>query len=190
MRTEAFGIGGLGIPYKGISAIEPLVDAISPEIDLHTRRHQEWEKIADGIIARSIKWGKPDLIVLVALSWGCKRIPEIARRLNSHGMVVHYAAGIDPTRLPPPNPFSGKPPQTMSIPANILHVDEFHATSGVVERGRRKGAPGGKFVFDEDWNGTKSPITIVPGGHIACAKNPITQTKIKHKIQALLEELG
>jgi hypothetical protein len=182
MRTEAFGIGGLGghFTLKGIKTIEEIIDHIGPEIDMHSRLHGTWEKIADDIIARAKKYGKPDLVVLVGHSWGCKRIPEIARRLASYDINVDYAAGIDPTRL-----LKGE----MSIPKNVLDVDEFWATSGVVERGRKSGAPGCMFVFDEGWDGTYTR-TIVQGGHIQCAKSPITQNRIKQKVEALLEALA
>ena len=178
MRTEAFGIGGLGghFTMKGIKTIEEIIDHLGPEIDMHSRLHGQWESVADGIIARHKHWGPADIIVLVGHSWGAKRVVEISQRLYSYGIYVDYAAGIDPTRL-----LSGE----MRVPHNVKDVDEFWATSGVVARGRSSGAPGCKYVYDHDWSGTKK-VTVIPGGHIACAKNKKTHGMIKSKVDALL----
>ncbi len=181
MRTEAFGIGGLGghFTLKGIKTIESIIDHIGPEIDMHSRLHGAWEKIARDIISRAQKWGKPDLVVIGGHSWGCKVSVHIADRLNSHGISIDYMFGIDPTLLP-----RGAAPMVM--PDNVKYVDEFHATQGIVQRGR-KWNQGGKFIYPRKWNGTKE-LVIVPGGHVPCAKNPITQNKIKNRVESLLNE--
>ncbi len=182
MRTEIHLFGGLGgyMTIKGIRTMEMIIDKLPYEADAQSHLHGSWEKVKEGIVARFMRWGAPDLVILGGHSWGCKRTVEIANYLKSAGLVVDYVFGIDPTLLP-----TGLP--AMVMPSNVRHVDEFHATSGVVQRGRRFNH-GGKYVFRDDWAGTRT-LMIVAGGHIPCAKNPNTQNRIKNRIEGLLGEL-
>ncbi len=183
MRTEIHLFGGLGghMTIKGIRTMEMIIDRLPYEADAQSHLHGAWEKVLRGIVARFRRWGKPDLLILGDHSWGCRRTVEIADHLNSAGLKIDYVFGIDPTLLP-----VGQP--AMVMPGNVKYVDEFHATRGVVQRCRRHNH-GGKYVFRDDWSGVRT-LAVVPGGHIACAKHLITQTKIRNRVEDLLEVSG
>lgn len=174
-----FGVGA----KKGTKTLEKLIDDLPHEYDARHHRHGRWEWVRDGIISRNNQLG-PATIILIGHSYGARRCQQIAAALNKSNIDVQYIAGIDPTALT----LMQKP---MKITKNVKSVDEFHATSGVCHRARKRdpsGGQGGKYIIPNSLK-PKHKVITVPGGHKKCASAKITRKRIVKQVRKIFDSL-
>ncbi len=156
-----------------------MIDELPLVVDAHHHRHGDWQKVFDGVLARARRFDAA-MTILIGHSYGALRCEQIATKMQKNNLPVAYIAGIDPTALP-----RGHSP--MTIPGNVEIIDEFHATRGIPANTRRRdpsGRKGGKYLVDT--NRSKSHNLIeVPGPHISCASDKITQDRIVGKVVEL-----
>ncbi len=158
-----------------------MIDDLPLEVNALHHRHRDFRKVAEGIIARSGRFGHQTTI-LIGHSYGALSCIKVARALAEKGFSVAYLAGIDPTALPPDEP-------AMRVPDNVARVDEFRAERGVPAAMRKadpSGKSGGMFVYRKDWPG-KGVIVEIPTAHIASASHETTQKTILAGVRTALE---
>jgi pimeloyl-ACP methyl ester carboxylesterase len=182
-RIEMHLFAGLGGRFfdRGTRALDAMADRLSPVWDANHWQQRQWQKASDGIIARQKAYGDKPVVILIGHSYGALRCQQIATRLRDRGIAVAYVAGIDATALAP-----GHPP--MKIPDNVALIDEFWASSGfpAIARWRDpKGSKGGMYVVRPEMK-DRHKVIKVPGGHIPCASDPITVTRIMEKVRGLV----
>ena len=176
-HTELHFFGGLG-GRKYIKTMERIIDLLPYEADAQSHTHRMWMSVANGIISRFKKHGQPRVMVLGGHSYGALRVTQVADKLDLHGIEIDYIFGIDPTLL-----FPGTPP--MYVPGNVALADEFHASRGIVQAGRRSNH-GGKWLYPPSFDGEKT-LTKVIGGHSMIAESPTVTGMIREEIETLLE---
>lgn len=184
-RVECHVFAGLGgfFTSGGTKAIEKLIDDLPHEAEAHHHYHREWSATAAAIIARQRKYQDSPIVILIGHSYGAWKCQQIALRLKTFVITVHYVAGIDPTALP-----LGADP--MRIPTNVLEVDEFWSTRGLfnaplsVRKRHPDGSRGGKYVYP---TGIRPRVFELPGtGHIPAARHPTTVNTIVARVRKLL----
>lgn len=183
-----YGLGGV-FAGRGITALDKLMDDLSPVWDCTTWRHSEADKLFNGIVARQARYRDDPIIILIGHSAACLMMIQVAWRLNSKGIKVHYVGAIDPTALL----WFGLPFLRMGPPMvaskNIAKIDEFWATSGAPHMARRadeSGKSGGRYIYPSGWPGEGGKPIIVPGGHIPCASAEKTRATILASVKAVL----
>ena len=178
---EIFVLSGLGssvVSYfrKGTDEIDRILDEMTGN-QSETLVWNKWEDVVEAIKGKD---PKKVIIIFVGHSNGVYGCMSAARELGLLGFVVHYIAAIDPTLKPFPK-----------AGANILHIDEFHASSGGVSFVR------GLFKIVRLWTGRikKSPdfqgthkIKKIRGGHVGIVSDPKLQSIIKNKVSEILAD--
>jgi hypothetical protein len=81
-------------------------------------------------------------------SMGTFAAAQVADTLNKHGVQVAYLAAMDCTLAP----------RTV-IGRNVARVDEWWATSGIVENGRDPEKGKGVVTFEKNWKGQYEKLT-------------------------------
>lgn len=165
----------------GVKNIEKLVDALPSECDAKTWKHTQWKMVANGIIERAKKFGKPTSVTLGGHSYGCEFICLVAKELAKEGIKVDYMFAIDPTA-------GSVADKNMVVGSNVLRVDEFWATSGFPHFARKlTGNKHAALSFTDDYDMDNYAKMIIPGGHIACASNQIVVRRVLREIGRVLK---
>lgn len=169
------GLGGWFVS-GGTKALAKLLNKLPQEVNAKEWNHGDYKKVAQGILDRAKKFGKPYKVILGGHSYGCVFVAEIANTLSKNGILVDYAFCIDPTA----GHFEAA---RMKLDKNVLKVDEFWATSGFPAIARKLTNNGvlrrqGVMSFVDGYDMDRHELFTVPGPHIPCASNPIVQKQV------------